>query len=396
LRTERPKNRSLKAAFVLALVLAAAGPAAAQTSSVLKAHVKDFTDYSRVILETAQPLTFSFERSGAILRVKVDGPTNLRIQGEPVESALIKSLAWAKQDNTYILSVEVKVRDFNYNFFTLSNPFQLMIDIKTEAAGPVRPEQTITPPPVAPVSEPPVAVGPRFAPPNAKGLRTIAIDPGHGGLDDGAKGRFGALEKEVTLGISLKLKALIERNLALRVVLTRDKDIDVPLDNRAAIANNNDAMLFISVHANSSYRKNSNGSEVYFLNLNAVDEDTRRLAYLENNTGELNQKMDRQDADDLRMILWDMAQASFIKQSGQLAEFIQVELNTLLGTANRGIKQAPFKVLTEAGCPAVLVEAAFISNPEEERKLTDPEFQANVAQAIYRGLVNYIRLYTQE
>jgi len=396
LRTERPKNRSLKAAFVLALVLAAAGPAAAQTSSVLKAHVKDFTDYSRVILETAQPLTFSFERSGAILRVKVDGPTNLRIQGEPVESALIKSLAWAKQDNTYILSVEVKVRDFNYNFFTLSNPFQLMIDIKTEAAGPVRPEQTITTPPVAPVSEPPVAVGPRFAPPNAKGLRTIAIDPGHGGLDDGAKGRFGALEKEVTLGISLKLKALIERNLALRVVLTRDKDIDVPLDNRAAIANNNDAMLFISVHANSSYRKNSNGSEVYFLNLNAVDEDTRRLAYLENNTGELNQKMDRQDADDLRMILWDMAQASFIKQSGQLAEFIQVELNTLLGTANRGIKQAPFKVLTEAGCPAVLVEAAFISNPEEERKLTDPEFQANVAQAIYRGLVNYIRLYTQE
>jgi len=397
LRTEHDKNRTLRAAVVLGLFLAAAGLAAAQTPSVLKAHVKDFTDYSRVILEnTAQPLTFSFERSGAILRVKVDSPSNLRIESEPVESALIRSLTWAKQDNTYILSVEVKVRDFNYNFFTLSNPFQLMIDIKNEAGAPARPGRTTATPPAAPVTEPPAAVSPRTSLPTTKGLRTIAIDPGHGGLDDGAKGRFGALEKEVTLGISLKLKALIERNLALRVVLTRDKDIDVPLDNRAAIANNNDAMLFISIHANSSYHKNSNGSEVYFLNLNAVDEDTRRLAYLENNTGELDQKMDRQDADDLRMILWDMAQASFIKQSGQLAEFIQTELNTLLGTANRGIKQAPFKVLTEAGCPAVLVEAAFISNPEEERKLADPEFQANVAQAIYRGLVNYIKLYAQE
>jgi N-acetylmuramoyl-L-alanine amidase len=178
--------------------------------------------------------------------------------------------------------------------------------------------------------------------------------------------------------------------------LTRDKDIEVGLENRASLANNNDAMLFISIHANGSYRKNSNGSEVYFLNLNAVDEETRRLAYLENNTGELEQKMDQQDANDLRMILWDMAQSSFIKQSGQLAEFIQVELNTLLGTANRGIKQAPFKVLTEVACPAVLVETAFISNPEEERKLANAEFQANVAQAIYSGLVNYIRLYSQE
>jgi N-acetylmuramoyl-L-alanine amidase len=395
LRTEHDKNRAPRAAACLALVLAAAGLAAAQTPAVLKAHVKDFTDYSRVILETAQPLTFSFERSGAVLRVKAESRTNLRIMGEPVESALVKSLTWAKQDTTYILSVEVKFRDFSYNFFTLNNPFQLMIDIKSEGAATARPERTTAPPPASPIAEPPVAVGARFAP-SGKGLRTIVLDPGHGGLESGAKGRFGTLEKEVTLGISLKLKALIERNLALRVVLTRDKDIDAPLENRAAVANNNDAMLFISIHANGSYRKNSNGSEVYFLNLNAVDEDTRRLAYLENNTGELEQKMDRQDADDLRMILWDMAQSSFIKQSGQLAEFIQTELNTLLGTANRGIKQAPFKVLTEAACPAVLVEAAFISNPEEERKLADPEFQANVAQAIYRGLVNYIKLYAQE
>ena len=395
MRTDRNRTKAQAFLVCLALLAALAVPAAVQGPSVLKVHIKDFADYSRVIIETAQPLAFNFERSGAILKVKMDSPRTLRLQGEPVTSPAIKSLSWAKQGVTYILSIEVKVRDFSYNFFTLNNPFQLMIDIRPEAPLPGRAEKTAPAPAVTPAPVEPVIVE-RTPPAGPKGLRTIIIDPGHGGLESGAKGRFGTLEKEVTLGIALKLKALIERNLALRVVLTRDKDIEVGLENRAALANNNAAMLFISIHANGSYRKNSNGSEVYFLNLNAVDEETRRLAYLENNTGELEPKMDQQDANDLRMILWDMAQSSFIKQSGQLAEFIQVELNTLLGTANRGIKQAPFKVLTEVACPAVLVETAFISNPEEERKLANAEFQANVAQAIYSGLVNYIRLYSQE
>jgi N-acetylmuramoyl-L-alanine amidase len=92
------------------------------------------------------------------------------------------------------------------------------------------------------------------------------------------------------------------------------------------------------------------------------------------------------------MILWDMAQSAYLKQSQRLAEIIQDELNSLLGTKDRGIKQAPFKVLTGVACPAVLVEAAFISNPEEERDLVQEAFQENVAQAIYRGLVSYIKL----
>jgi N-acetylmuramoyl-L-alanine amidase len=388
------------AALWLALVLGVFSPTIAQGQPVLKVRVRDFSDYSRVALETPQTLTFAFERAGATLRVKVDSRTSLRIMGEPVDSRVVKSLNWAKQGNTYILTIEAKVAGFNYNFYTLSNPFQLMIDITPEAAVPSRPAAKPAPPtPAPPASPPPVVEAPAQAanlPPGAKGIRTIVIDPGHGGLESGAKGRFGTLEKEVTLAIALKLKALVERNMAMRVVLTRDKDIDMSLADRGALSNNNDAMLFISIHANGSHRKNSNGSEVYFLSLNAADEDTRRLAYLENNAGELEQKIDRQDADDLQMILWDMAQSAFIKKSGQLAEFIQTELNTLVGTANRGIKQAPFKVLTEVACPAVLVETAFLSNPEEERKLADPAFQDSVAQAVYRGLLNTIRLYSQE
>jgi len=227
-----------------------------------------------------------------------------------------------------------------------------------------------------------------------KEIRTIVIDPGHGGLDTGAKGKFGTLEKQISLSISLKLKSFIEQNLPFRVVLTRDKDVDVSLENRSAIANNNNAFFFISIHANGAFRKKAQGSETFFLNLNASDEETRKLAYMENTSAELEQRIEDENKDEIKMILWDMAQSAYIKQSSQLAEIIQQELNLLLGTENRGIKQAPFKVLTGVACPAVLVEVAFISNPEEEQKLVKVEFQRNVAQAIYRGLMRYIKLYS--
>jgi len=223
------------------------------------------------------------------------------------------------------------------------------------------------------------------------GMRTVVIDPGHGGQEVGAKGKFGTLEKDVTLSISLKLKALIEQNLAFRVVLTRDNDLDVSLDNRAALANNNKADLFISVHANGSFTKSAHGSETFFLSLNATDEETRRLAYMENSSARLESQIGEDNPDDIKLILWDMAQSAYIKQSSQLAELIQNELNAALGTENRGLKQAPFKVLTGVACPAVLVEAAFISNPNEEEKLKSEDFQARVAEAIFRGLAAFLK-----
>ena len=226
----------------------------------------------------------------------------------------------------------------------------------------------------------------------ATASRTIVIDPGHGGLETGAKGRFGNLEKDITLAISLKLKALIEKEMGFEVVLTRDRDIDIPIETRSAIANNRKAALFISIHANGAVQKKAAGSETFFLSLNATDEETRRLAYLENNSAELQSRIDPSSDNDLMMILWDMAQNAYIKESSRLAELVQGELDAMLGTRNRGVKQAPFKVLTGVACPAILVEAAFISNPDEEQKLASDAFQARVARAIYRGLVRYLRV----
>jgi N-acetylmuramoyl-L-alanine amidase len=241
---------------------------------------------------------------------------------------------------------------------------------------------------------------PSPAPPSRPGQKTIVIDPGHGGLDVGAKGKFGNLEKTVDLAVSLKLKALIEQNMAYRVLLTRDKDIDVSLENRSALANNNDAIVFISIHANGSFRT-ATGAETFYMSLTDVDEETRKLAYLENNSSQLDTRIADESKDDVKMILWDMAQAAYIKQSARLAEAIQRELPALLAmegrpsrslaVENRGIKQARFKVLTGVACPAVLVEVAFMSNPEEEQKLINGEFQTSVAQAIYRGLASYLK-----
>ena len=225
----------------------------------------------------------------------------------------------------------------------------------------------------------------------AQTLRTIVIDPGHGGVESGAKGRFGNLEKDITLAVSLKLKALIEKDMGYEVVLTRDRDVDVSIETRSAIANNHKAGLFISIHANGSVQRAAAGSETFFLSLNATDEDTRRLAYLENNSSELQSHIDRSSDNDLMMILWDMAQNAYIKESSRLAELVQKELDAMLGTRDRGIKQAPFKVLTGVACPAILVETAFISNPDEEQKLASDEFQAKIAEAIYRGLALFLK-----
>lgn len=224
-----------------------------------------------------------------------------------------------------------------------------------------------------------------------RALQTIVIDPGHGGLEVGAKGRFGSLEKDITLAIGLKLKARIEKDMGYEVVLTRDRDMDVSIENRAAIANNHKASVFVSIHANGAVQKKAEGSETFFLSLNATDEETRRLAYLENNSTELQSRIDPSSEDDLMMILWDMAQNAYIKESSRLAEFVQMELDAMLGLRNRGVKQAPFKVLRGVACPAVLVEAAFLSNPDEEQKLVSEAYQTRIAEAIYRGLTRFLR-----
>ena len=393
------KNRGKRGLrFIGLTAFLASFPLVSLAQPTLKVSVADLADLTRVTIASSAPLAFKLERSGEGLQFRLESKTPYRFQGGAVRGRLVRSLGWSKTKSGYILIIETSGEDYRYDHRVLRNPNQVLIDLYPAAKGveaksaepdrkPAAREEKaqLRPPERAdrPVAEPEANVRP--------GMRTVVLDPGHGGLEVGAKGKFGTLEKDVTLAISLRLKALIEQNLAFRVVLTRENDVDVSLDTRAALANNNKADLFISVHANGSFTKSAHGSETFFLSLNATDEETRRLAYMENSSARLDSQIDEENPDDIKLILWDMAQSAYIKQSSQLAELIQNELNAALGTENRGLKQAPFKVLTGVACPAVLVEAAFISNPDEEEKLKNDEFQARVAAAIFRGLAAFLK-----
>jgi N-acetylmuramoyl-L-alanine amidase len=220
-------------------------------------------------------------------------------------------------------------------------------------------------------------------------IDTICIDPGHGGTDLGAVGKTKLAEKDITLNVSKKLKRYIESRLGLTVVMTRETDEEVSLNSRVSRANNRKAQLFVSIHVNSSYRKSARGPETFYVSLKATDQDAFSLSQKENNSFQEIEKLAEED-DDLKMILWNMAQTEYIKESSKLADFIQYELNILMHTRNRGVKQAPFRVLMRAAMPAVLVEIAFVSNATEEKKLSQETFLEEVAQAIYTGISKYI------
>lgn len=364
----------------------------------VRVSVEDGSGFSRIKINSETNLVYSLKKSGNTLTISFRALSGLKLERKPFTSQLIKSVNLAKSPEAYLLVIKTATEDFNFSQSVRKNPFELVVDLRLKeekktsiesrtAASEKRVSQPVQtqPAPVAETSTQNAAT--------RKEVKTIVIDPGHGGIETGARGNFGTLEKDITLAIALKLKEEIERELKYRVVLTREADVVVPLDRRAAIANNNKADLFISIHANGSRRINARGSETFFLSLNATDEEARRLAYFENNSEELENRVTEKDFDDLKLILWDMAQSAYLKQSSQLAEFVQTELNELLNTKNRGIKQAPFKVLAGVACPAILVEVAFITNPEEEKMLQSEEFQAKVAEAIYQGLSKFLQLY---
>ena len=166
----------------------------------------------------------------------------------------------------------------------------------------------------------------------------------------------------------------------MRVFLTRNGDEHVPLDQRSAIANQHKADLFLSVHLNASLVRGAKGSETYFLSVEASDEQARKAAEAENAVSAAADAPT--ETSDLRMILWDLAQQEYLKESSRFAEMIQEEMNSASGVGNRGVKQAPFRVLVGATMPAALVELAFISNPDEEAKFSNDQYQATLVKAL--------------
>jgi N-acetylmuramoyl-L-alanine amidase len=238
-------------------------------------------------------------------------------------------------------------------------------------------------PEVAPRS-PVEPAAPLFEQPTSA-IRTVVIDPGHGGEERGARGPAGTLEKDVTLAVARQLKALLEARLGVRVLLTRDGDRTVALDERAALANNNKADLFVSLHANASVRSSVSGAEVFYLSL---DEYAKGDRLADDETGELLPVAGGGERE-VALILWEKAQARHIEDSATLATLVEQELRARVPMSARAIQQAPFRVLVGANMPAVLVEMGFITNAAEEKKLAAPEHQREIVLALYESIVRF-------
>jgi N-acetylmuramoyl-L-alanine amidase len=283
------------------------------------------------------------------------------------DDPLVSSIRFSGETAT----IEFKERGLSARAYPLPSPDRIVIEVGRTAAAP----SVAAAPVPAPVPTP---------------TWTVVVDPGHGGTETGAIGPGGLQEKDATLQIARRVAGALPRLLSCRVVLTRDSDSVISLDDRSSVANHEKADLFLSIHANSSRAAGAHGSETYYLSLEASDKLSQEVAARENTLpAPAPAQTPGVHSPVLDFILWDLAQSAHIKESSELADSIQKELNTISGTENRGIKQAPFRVLVGATMPAVLVETAFISNAEEEKKLASAVFQQNVAEGISRAIAEF-------
>jgi N-acetylmuramoyl-L-alanine amidase len=254
---------------------------------------------------------------------------------------------------------------------------RLVIDLvaaQTDAA-PASPPVPVTPQP------PPPDLPPSFGQP-VSAFRTIAIDPGHGGDDEGVKSADGAKEKDLTLAIARRIKGVIEARLGLRVLLTRDDDRSVPVDERASVANNNKADLFVSLHVNGSMRPATAGASIYVA---AFDRDAAQASA---GGGERVPTFGG-GSREIELVPWDLAQTRHLDQSSAFADLLRDTLHDRVPLSTKPVDRAPLRVLESANMPAVLFEVGYLTNPEQAKLLAGDGFQNAVVQALFDAIVRF-------
>jgi N-acetylmuramoyl-L-alanine amidase len=221
-------------------------------------------------------------------------------------------------------------------------------------------------------------------------LVTITLDPGHGGEDPGAVGRGGSYEKNVTLAVARRLKAKIEAEPNMRAVLTRDSDFFVPLHARVQKARRIQSDLFVSIHADAFVRPDANGSSVFVLSESGASSSAARYLAQKENAADLigGVNIDVKDPVLARTLL-DLSQTATINDSLKLGKDVLGELGRINTLHKAQVEQAGFAVLKAPDIPSILVETAFISNPEEEARLNDDAYQERMAEAILKGIRRY-------
>jgi N-acetylmuramoyl-L-alanine amidase len=273
-----------------------------------------------------------------------------------------------------------------YALFSLTNPPRLVVDVIPAAQQPTAQPAAV---PSLDAAEPLVVptAPPQPLPPPAKGFTTIVIDPGHGGRDPGAHGLRGTEEKDITLKVALKLRELLKKDPSVRVLMTRDRDVFVELEDRARFANGNEADLFVSIHVNSHPQRSVRGIEIYHFG-EAKDQRALELAARENGTPLGSTGVGWE------YLVADLLTAKKIEASLELAwttkEAMIGHLNGQYALVDHGVKTAPFYVLRFTSMPSILAEIAYISNAAEEDLLRTGVFITRVAESLHEGVTAFL------
>jgi len=370
-------------------VLAALPATPARPVEIYKLRCHTHPNFTRIVLDIGSLRDYTFTESRRPDRVYVDiyqVKLNPILEGQSfqVKNDYISQILFVHKTATTVrLACELDfAKVASYRVWHLFDPFRVVVDIYPKGNSSAGTSPNLAQPPQ------PLDSGYSMARQLGLGIRTIVIDPGHGGLDPGCIGKRGLQEKGVVLDICLKLKSLLGTRKDLQVILTRESDIYVPLEDRPVIANQKKADLFISVHANASFNRKRSGVETFFLNF-SPDPSVNEIAAGENATSTKN-------ISEMKSIIMKIVQNSKLFESKELAGKIhQSLLKSLLqkrGTVkDLGVKGGPFWVLIGSDMPSVLVEVSHLSNPEEEALLNTSEYEDQVARGIYNGILEYIR-----
>jgi len=370
----------MKKAFIVPLLLLifSGYTEASKLSTVNGLRVNSYKNHTRIVVETDNAVEFTksrlsnpdrlyFDLKYCTLKMKTSSPSK-------IDDGILKAVRIAQFNrNTVRVVLEFQKAESLYAFM-LENPHRLVIDVYDQKrAGPETKEGDID-------------IDSEF-----EEIKKIVIDPGHGGDDPGAIGPSGIQEKDIVLSVGKKLGDILTAKYETEVIFTRDKDIFIPLNERTEIANSKKADLFISIHANASPRRDVRGIETYFLNW-TDDKEAMRVAARENKISF--RKMEKMHGD-LQMILQDLARKNKNEESMKLASSIQSAMvSTMKENYSKiedlGVKYALFYVLVGAEMPSILVEISFISNGEEEKRLSEEAYKNKIAEAIATGINSYI------
>ncbi len=332
-------------------------------------------DPARITIDSIPRTNATISQESNSLAIKFDADA-LEVTVPPVQPQPLVQAIRAVDPVSLAVDLGPRFGAFRASTQPLETSSRLTIDVmsaQTEQQTPVAAAPAPPPPPDLSALGQPVSA-----------IRTVAIDPGHGGQDEGVKGAGGMKEKDLTLAVARRIKAAIESRLGIRVLLTREDDRNVSLEGRAALANNNKADLFISLHANASFRKSAAGASILYAAFDGDAEQTARAPLgserLPTFGGGLR---------DVDLVLWDLAQIRHLDRSIGLATILADQFRERIPLSIHPIDRAALGVLESANMPAVLVEMGYLSNPEQEKQMAGAPFQDNVVSAVYDAVLKF-------